>query len=55
MERKPTPKGTGKRRTLMKKTFGKILGAFLCLGMVLGLMPTQVLQVKAAEEHKHCV
>ena len=39
----------------MKKTFGKILGAFLCLGMVLGLMPTQVLQVKAANEHKHCV
>ena len=39
----------------MKKTFGKILGAFLCLGMVLGLMPTQVLQVKAADEHKHCV
>ena len=39
----------------MKKTFGKILGAFLCLGMVLGLMPTQALQVKAADEHKHCV
>ena len=39
----------------MKKTFGKILGAFLCLGMVLGLMPSQVLQVKAADEHKHCV
>ena len=45
----------GKRRTLMKKTFGKILGAFLCLGMVLGLMPSQALQVKAADEHKHCV
>ncbi len=39
----------------MKKTFGKILGAFLCLGMVLGLMPSQALQVKAADEHKHCV
>ena len=39
----------------MKKTFGKILGAFLCLGMVLGLMPSQALQVKAAGEHKHCV
>ena len=39
----------------MKKRFGKILGAFLCLGMVLGLMPTQALQVKAADEHKHCV
>ena len=48
-------KGNGKRRTLMKKTFGKILGAGLCLGMVLGLMPTQALQVKAADEHKHCV
>lgn len=39
----------------MKKTFGKILGAFLCLGMVLGLMPSQALPVKAADEHKHCV
>ena len=39
----------------MKKTFGKILGAFLCLGMVLGLMPSQALQVKAADVHKHCV
>ena len=39
----------------MKKTFGKILGAFLCLGMMLGLMPSQALQVKAADEHKHCV
>ena len=39
----------------MKKTFGKILGAGLCLGMVLGLMPSQALQVKAADEHKHCV
>ena len=39
----------------MKKRFGKILGAFLCLGMVLGLMPSQALQVKAADEHKHCV
>lgn len=34
----------------MKKTFGKILGAFLCLGMVLGLMPTQALQVFAEGE-----
>ena len=34
----------------MKKTFGKILGAFLCLGMVLGLMPSQALQVFAEEE-----
>ena len=34
----------------MKKTFGKILGAFLCLGMVLGLMPSQVLQVFAEGE-----
>ena len=39
----------------MKKRLGKILGAFLCLGMILGLMPSQALQVKAAEEHKHCV
>lgn len=34
----------------MKKTFGKILGAFLCLGMVLGLMPSQALQVFAEGE-----
>ena len=34
----------------MKKTFGKILGAFLCLGMMLGLMPSQALQVFAEEE-----
>ncbi len=34
----------------MKKTFGKILGVFLCLGMVLGLMPSQALQVFAEEE-----
>ena len=34
----------------MKKTFGKILGAFLCLGMILGLMPSQALQVFAEEE-----
>lgn len=34
----------------LKKLFGKILGAGLCLGMVLGLMPTQILQVKAATE-----
>ena len=41
----------------MKKTFGKILGAFLCLGMMLGLMPSQALQVKAGSlmKHKHCV
>ena len=39
----------------LKKLFGKILGAGLCLGMVLGLMPSQALQVKAANEHKHCV
>ena len=34
----------------MKKTFGKILGVFLCLGMVLGLMPSQALQVFAEGE-----
>ena len=39
----------------LKKLFGKILGAGLCLGMILGLMPSQALQVKAADEHKHCV
>lgn len=39
----------------LKKLFGKILGAGLCLGMILGLMPSQALQVKAAGEHKHCV
>ena len=39
----------------LKKLFGKILGAGLCLGMVFGLMPSQALQVKAAGEHKHCV
>ena len=39
----------------MKKTFGKILGAFLCLGMVLGLMPTQVFEVYAEETHTHCI
>ena len=33
----------------LKKLFGKILGAGLCLGMVLGLMPSQVLQVFAEE------
>lgn len=48
--KKTTPKGTEKRRTLMKKTFGKILGAFLCLGMVLGLMSSQALQVFAEGE-----
>ena len=39
----------------MRKRLGKLLGAFLCLGMILGLMPSQALQVKAADEHKHCV
>ena len=39
----------------MKKTFGKILGAFLCLGMVLGLMPSQVFEVYAEETHTHCI
>ena len=34
----------------LKKLFGKILGAGLCLGMVLGLMPSQTLQVFAEEE-----
>ena len=51
-EKETDTKGTGKRRTLMKlkKLFGKILGAGLCLGMVLGLMPSQALQVFAEEE-----
>ncbi len=31
----------------LKKLFGKILGAGLCLGMILGLMPSQALQVFA--------
>ena len=39
----------------MRKRLGKLLGTFLCLGMILGLMPSQALQVKAAEEHKHCI
>ena len=39
----------------MKKTFGKILGAGLCLGMVLGLMPSQVFEVYAEETHTHCI
>ena len=39
----------------LKKLFGKILSAGLCLGMILGLMPSQALQAKAADEHKHCV
>ena len=34
----------------LKKLFGKILGAGLCLGMVLGLMPSQALQVFAEGE-----
>ena len=34
----------------LKKLFGKILGAGLCLGMMLGLMPSQALQVFAEEE-----
>ena len=34
----------------VKKLLGKLLGAFLCLGMILGLMPSQALQVKAATE-----
>jgi len=34
----------------MKKRLGKLLGAFLCLSMILGLMPSQALQVLAVEE-----
>lgn len=34
----------------MKKRLGKLLGAFLCLSMILGLMPAQALQVLAVEE-----
>lgn len=40
----------GQRRMLMKKRLGKLLGTFLCLSMVLGLMPSQALQVLAVEE-----
>ena len=34
----------------LKKLFGKIIGAGLCMGMLLGCMPNGVLQVKAATE-----
>lgn len=34
----------------LKKLFGKILGAGLCMGMLLGCMPSGALQVKAATE-----
>lgn len=34
----------------LKKLFGKILGAGLCMGMLLGCMPGGALQVKAATE-----
>ena len=34
----------------LKKLFGKILGAGLCMGMLLGCMPDGALQVKAATE-----
>lgn len=34
----------------LKKLFGKILGAGLCMGMLLGCMPNGALQVKAATE-----
>lgn len=40
----------GQRRMLMKKRLGKLLGTILCLSMVLGLMPSQALQVLAVEE-----
>lgn len=34
----------------LKKLFGKILGAGLCMGMLLGCMPGGALQVKAATQ-----
>lgn len=34
----------------LKKLFGKIIGAGLCMGMLLGCMPSGALQVKAATE-----
>lgn len=34
----------------LKKLFGKILGAGLCMGMLIGCMPGGALQVKAATE-----
>lgn len=34
----------------LKKLFGKILGIGLCMGMLLGCMPSGPLQVKAATE-----
>lgn len=34
----------------LKKLFGKIIGAGLCMGMLLGCMPGSALQVKAATE-----
>ena len=34
----------------LKKLFGKILGAGLCMGMLIGCMPNGALQVKAATE-----
>ena len=37
----------------LKKLFGKIIGAGLCMGMLLGCMPHGVLQVKAATEPKY--
>ena len=34
----------------LKKLFGRILGAGLCMGMLLGCMPGGALQVKAAPQ-----
>ena len=41
----------------VKRRLEKVLGVILCLGMIIGLMPIQALQIHAADEteHKHCV